>query len=112
MKRRHQGLGCISALLLLTAASGAWAEQAEEATTVEGLVYQYYVEDDSEEVAIGIEGSEVDYLVLPGGAEQQLRRITGATVRALGRLERLENGDVTILVERYELLEQPPEHGE
>lgn len=109
MTRLHGVLGGIAALLLLMGGFGA---QAQEAATVEGLVYQYYVEDDSEELAIGIEATELDYLVLPGGAEQQLRKITGATVRAMGRLEKLENGDVTILVEHFQVLEEPPEHGE
>jgi hypothetical protein len=106
--RVHACLGCVTALLLLV----AFGVRAEEATAVEGLVYQYYVEDDSEELAIGIEATERDYLVLPGGAEQGLRKIVGATVRATGRLEKLENGDVTILVEHFQVLEEPPEHGE
>ena len=109
MKRVHVCPGWIAALLLLMAAFGV---QAQDATTVEGLVYQYYVEDDSEELAIGIEATELDYLVLPGGAEQQLRKITGATVRATGRLEKLENGDVTILVDIYQVLEEPPQQDE
>jgi hypothetical protein len=108
MKRLHDCLGWV-AVLLLAAAPGVWAE---ELTTVEGLVYQYYVEDDSEELALGIEAAELDYLVESGGAERELRKITGATVRATGRLSKLENGDVTILVERYQVLEEPPEHGE
>jgi hypothetical protein len=108
MKRLHDCLGWV-AVLLLAAAPGV---RAEEPTAVEGLVYQYYVEDDSEELAIGIEAAELDYLVLPGGAEQELRKITGATVRATGRLNKLENGDVTIVVEHFQVLEEPPEHGE
>jgi hypothetical protein len=78
-----------------------YALDEDDLVEVRGLVYDFFVEDDSDEKLLGIEAPEGDYLVR-GGLDSPLAARRGETVTVRGWLSTDESGDTWLWVEEFE----------
>ncbi len=81
------------------------AEGRDEDDRVEirGLVFEFYVADDSNDTQLAIEAADRDYRVRPGNTAKALGAQLGKTVRAQGWLVPDEAGDLWLALYAFEV---------
>ncbi len=80
-------------------------EERDEDDLVEirGLVFEFYVADDSQETQLAIEAPDRDYLVAPGNTAEALAEQLGKTVRAQGWPVPDDLGDIWLALYAFEV---------
>lgn len=76
--------------------------EPDDLVSVEGLVYEFFVEDDSKDKQLGVESKERDYLIAPGDNAEALAKLLGETVRVKGWLVIDANDDAWLRVHDFE----------
>ena len=70
---------------------------------IRGLVFEFYVADDSQETQLAIEAHDRDYRVAPGHSAQALAKQLGKTVRAQGWPVPDDAGDIWLALDTFQV---------
>ncbi|MBW2281986.1 MAG: hypothetical protein JRG82_14705 [Deltaproteobacteria bacterium] len=75
----------------------------DDLVEVRGLVFEFYVADDSQVTQLAIEAPDRDYMVSPGKAAEALAEQLGKTVRAQGWPVPDDAGDIWLALDTFEV---------